>query len=160
MFTAVAHQVAVVLLDDIADMDADAKFDPPFRRHACVSLDHGALDFDRAADRVDHAAKLDDAPVPGALDGAASVCGDGRVDHVASDAAKTGERPLLVGAREPAIAHDIRNENCCEFPVLAHVRAQAFLESVGPPQKHQNIGVFRRIPNESREQVAFGRIRP
>ena len=77
-----------------------------------------------------------------------------------SYAAKTGERPLLVGAGEPAIARDIRNENCCEFPVLAHARAQAFLGSVELPQKHQNIGAFRPIPNESREQVAFGRIRP
>jgi hypothetical protein len=58
---------------------------------------------------VDHAAKLDDAPVSGALDDATSMGGDCRIDHVAADAAQTGERSLLVGSGEPAIAHDIRN---------------------------------------------------
>ena len=57
---AVAHQVAVALLDDIAQMNADAKFNPPVLIHAGVSLGHAVLNFDRAAHGVDHTAELDD----------------------------------------------------------------------------------------------------
>ena len=58
---AVAHQIAVALLDHVAEMNADAELDAPIRRHAGVALDHAALHFDRAAHGVDHAAELDDA---------------------------------------------------------------------------------------------------
>ena len=56
----VAHQVAVGLLDDVAEVNADAKLDASLRRQARVALDHAVLHFDRAAHRVDHAAELDD----------------------------------------------------------------------------------------------------
>jgi hypothetical protein len=51
-------------------MDADAEFDAALGRHARVALDETGLHLDRAADRIDHAAELDDAAVPGALDDA------------------------------------------------------------------------------------------
>ena len=50
---AVAHEVAVALLDDIAEMNANPELDALLGRHAGVALDHGGLDFDRAAHRVD-----------------------------------------------------------------------------------------------------------
>ena len=65
---AVAHQVAVVFLDDVADVNADAEFDSPVLRHAGVAFDEAVLDFDRAADRVHDAAKLDYTAVAGAFD--------------------------------------------------------------------------------------------
>ena len=67
---AVAHQIAVALLDHIAQMNADAEFDAALGRQAGVALDHAVLHFNRAAHRVDHAAKLDEAAVAGALDDA------------------------------------------------------------------------------------------
>ena len=57
---AVAHQIAVALLDDVAQMNADAELDAALGRHAGVALDHGVLHFDGAAHRVDHAAELDE----------------------------------------------------------------------------------------------------
>ena len=57
---AVAHQIAVAFLDDVAHVDADAKFDALFRRQAAIALDHAALHFNRAAHGVDHAPELDD----------------------------------------------------------------------------------------------------
>ena len=66
----VAHQVAVALLHDVAQMDADAKLDAAFGRQAGVALDHAVLHLDRAAHGVDHAAELDAAAVAGALDDA------------------------------------------------------------------------------------------
>ena len=75
---AVAHQVAVALLDDVAEMDADAKLDAPLRRHTSVAFDHAVLDFDGAAHRVDDAAELDERAVAGALDDATVMHCDGR----------------------------------------------------------------------------------
>ena len=80
----VAHEIAVRFLDDIADVDADAKFDTAIRRQARVSLDHAVLNFDRTAHRVHHAAEFDDRAVAGALHDAAVVGGDRRVDQVAT----------------------------------------------------------------------------
>jgi hypothetical protein len=56
---AVAHQIAVGLLDDVAEMDADAEFDSPLGRQARVAFDHAVLHFDGAAHSVDHAAKFE-----------------------------------------------------------------------------------------------------
>ena len=83
---AVAHQVAVAFLDDVAEMNADAELDAAFGRQAGVALDEAGLHLDRAAHRVDHAAELDDGAVAGALDDAAAMGGDGRVDEVAAKA--------------------------------------------------------------------------
>ena len=57
---AVAHEIAIALLDDVAQMNSDAELDPALGRQAGVALDEAALHLDRAAHRVDDAAKLDD----------------------------------------------------------------------------------------------------
>src|SRR5208283_5455800 len=67
---AVAHEIAVALLDDVAQMNAHAELDAALRRQAGVALDEAVLHLDRAAHRVDHAAELDEAAVAGALDDA------------------------------------------------------------------------------------------
>ena len=120
---AVAHQVAVALLDDVADVDADAELDAAVLRHAGVALDEADLHFDRAANRVDHAAKLDENTVAGALDDAPMMGGDGGVDQVAPQAPKTRERAILIRSREPAVADDIGDQDRRNFPGLAHRRA-------------------------------------
>ena len=74
---AVAHQVAVALLDDVAQMNADAELDAPVGRHASIAFDHAVLHLDRAAHGVDHAAELDERAVAGALDDAPVMRGDG-----------------------------------------------------------------------------------
>ena len=114
---AVAHQIAVALLDDVAEMNADAEFDAPVRRHAGVALDHAVLHFDRAAHGVDDAAELDDRAVAGALDDAAVMHGDGRVDQVAAQRPQAREDSILVGAGEPAVADDIRARIAASFRV-------------------------------------------
>jgi hypothetical protein len=68
--------------------------------HADVALDHAVLDFDGAAHGVDDAAELDERAVAGALDDAALVNGDGRIDEVAAQSPQPRERALLVGAGE------------------------------------------------------------
>ena len=117
---AVAHQIAVALLDDVAEMNADAELDAALRRQPGVALDKAVLDLDRAAHRVDHAAEFDEASVAGALDDATMMHSDGRIDQVAAQRAKSGERAILVGAGEPAVADDVRDQDRRDFPGLAH----------------------------------------
>src|ERR1700678_1009727 len=80
---AVAHQIAVGLLDDVAEMNADAEYDAPLRRQAGVALDHAVLDFDRAAYGVDDAAKLDEESVAHSFHDPPAVDVDGRIDEIA-----------------------------------------------------------------------------
>ena len=104
---AVAHQVAVGLLDHVAEMDADPKFDALVGRDLGVALDHRPLDFNGAVHRVDDTAELDDAAVAGALDDAAVVHGDGRIDQVAAERPQPRQNPVLVGSGKPRIADDV-----------------------------------------------------
>jgi hypothetical protein len=82
----VAHQVAVGLLDDIAQMNADPELDALVRRNTRVAFDHSDLDFDRAAHCVDDAAELGDEPVARALDDTPAMRSDGGIDEIATEA--------------------------------------------------------------------------
>ena len=117
---AVAHQVAVAFLDHVAEMDADPKFDALVRRDPSVALDHRPLDFNGAVHCVDDTAELDDAAVAGALDDAAVVHGDGRVDQVAAQRPEPRQNPILVGSGKPRIADDVGHQDRGEFSGLAH----------------------------------------
>ena len=116
----VAHQIAVAFLDDVAEMDADAELDAALGRQPGVALDHAVLNFDRAAHGVDHAVELDQRAVAGALDDAAMMKGDGRVDQVAAQRPQPRERALLVRAREPAVADNVGGQDRRKFPGFAH----------------------------------------
>ena len=93
---AVAHEVAVGLLDDVSEMYADPVLDALVRRDAGIALNHAVLNLDRAAQGIDHAAELDDQPIAGALDHPAVVGGDRRVGEVAAQSAQACEHALLV----------------------------------------------------------------
>ena len=116
----VAHQIAVGLLDDVAEVNADTELDAAFGRQARIAFDHAVLQFNRATHGVDHAAELDKNPVPGALDDAAMVHGDGRIDQVAAQRPEPRERTILVRAREPAVADDVCDQNGRDLSGLAH----------------------------------------
>jgi hypothetical protein len=45
---AFAYQIAVGLLDDVPEMNADAEVDTALRRQAGVALDHAVLNLDSA----------------------------------------------------------------------------------------------------------------
>src|SRR5271165_117490 len=126
---AVAQQIAVRLLDDVAKMNADAEFDAALGRHARIALDEAVLHLDRAAHGVHHAAKLDEAAVAGALDDAPAMRGDGGIDQVAAQAPEPRQGAVLVRPGEPAVADDVRNQDRRDFPGLAHGRTSAAIES-------------------------------
>ena len=117
---AVAHQVAVALLDHIAQMDADAELDAALGRKASIALDHAVLHLDGAAHGVDDAAELDEDAVAGALDHAAVMHGDGRIDQIAPERPQPRQCAILVGAGKPAVSDHIRRQYCREFPGLGH----------------------------------------
>ena len=119
---AVAHQVAVRFLDDVAEMNADPEFDAPVRRQAGVALDHAVLHLDRAAHRVDDAAELDEAAVAGALDDAPMMRGDGRIDQIAAQRPQPRQGSLLVGPGEPAVADDIGDQDRSDLARFRHWR--------------------------------------
>ena len=118
---AVAHQIAVALLDHIAHMDADAELDAPLGHHAGVALDHGVLQFDGAADRIDGAAEFGDAAVAGALDDPAVMDGDRWVDQVAAKGSEPSEDAIFVRAGKPAVADDVGHHNRDELAAFAHL---------------------------------------
>ena len=117
----VAHQVAVALLDDVADMDADAEFDAALGRHAGVALDHAVLHLDCAPHRVDHAAELDEGSVSGAFHHASGVHSDRRINEVAAERPQPRERPIFVRASQPAVSDDIGGQDRRKLAGLAHL---------------------------------------
>ena len=137
---AVAHQVAVGLLDHVAQMDADTELDAALRRQARVALDHAVLHLDRAAHGVDHAAELDEDAVAGPLDDAPVMRGDGGVDEVAAQPSQTRQGAILVRAREPAVADDIRDQDRRDLPGLAHSSGSPALRR--PSNSGRNVGAW------------------
>jgi hypothetical protein len=95
---AVAHEVAVRLLDDVAEVAADAELDAPFRRDSRVALDHSVLHLDRAPDRVHYAAELSDVAVARALDDARMMRVDCGVRSVRSPRGRDSVRSSSVPA--------------------------------------------------------------
>ena len=101
-------------------MDADPKFDALVRRDLSVALDHRPLDFNGAVHRVDDTPELDNCAIAGALDDAAVVHGDGRIDQIAAERPQPRQNPVLVGSGKPRIADDVGHQDRGEFSSLAH----------------------------------------
>ena len=101
-------------------MNADPELDAPFGGHASVAFDEAVLHLDRATHRVDHAAKLDEAPVAGALDHAPVMRGDGGIDQVAAQPPKPRQRAVLICPGEPAVADHVRDQDRSDLSRLAH----------------------------------------
>jgi hypothetical protein len=117
---AVAHQIAVALLDHVPQVDANAKLDAALGRQPSVALDHAVLHVDGAADGVDDASELDEDAVAGTLDDAAMMQGDGWINQVAAQRPQPRQRSLLVGSGKPALASHIGRQNGREFAGLRH----------------------------------------
>ena len=63
-------------------MNADADLDAAIRRKAGVAFDHAILHLDGTAHGVDHATKLHETSVAGALHHASVMHGDGRINQI------------------------------------------------------------------------------
>ena len=123
---AIAHQIAVGLLDHVAEMDADAELDAAIFRHSGAAFGHAGLHLDRATHGVDHAAKFDEEPIAGALDDAPAMGRYCWIDEIAAQPPEPRQRALLVGAGEPAVADDVGDQDRSNFPDFGHGVAQQF----------------------------------
>jgi hypothetical protein len=85
-----------------------------------VALDHCPLDLYGAVHCVDDAAEFDDRAVASALDDAAVMHRDGRVDQVAAKRPKASKDSIFVRTCKPRIADDVGHQDRGEFPGLAH----------------------------------------
>ena len=117
---AVAHQIAVALLHDVAEMDADPKFDALVGRDPSVALDHRPLDFNGAIYGIDDTPELDNCAIAGALNDPAVMDGDGRIDQVASERPQTRQNPVLVGSGKPRVADHVGHQDRGQLSSLAH----------------------------------------
>ncbi len=123
---AIAHQIAVGLLDHVAEMDADAELDAAIFRHSGAAFGHAGLHLDRAAHGVDHAAKFDQEPIAGALDDTPAMGGYCWIDEITAQPPEPRQGALLVGAGEPAVADDVGDQDRSNFPGFGHGVAQQF----------------------------------
>jgi hypothetical protein len=101
---AVAHQIAVALLDHVTDMNSNAELDPALRRESGVALDHAVLRLDGAAHGIHDATELDECAVARSLHDAPVMHGDGRIDQIAAQRSQPGKRAIFIGAGKPAVS--------------------------------------------------------
>ena len=104
---AVAHKVAVALLDDITQMNADAELDAALGRQA-VALNEAVLDLDGATNSVDDATELDEASIPSSLDDAPMMAVDVGIDQIAAQPPQPRQCAILVSGRETAVTDGVR----------------------------------------------------
>ena len=104
--------IEVVALDDhVAEVDADAQFDPPRLGDAGIALGHRLLHRDGAAHRVDDARKRHQHAVAGHFDDPPMMLGDLRLDQIAAQRLQTFERAFLVRPHQPRIPGDIGRQD-------------------------------------------------
>ena len=99
------------LVDDVADVDADAEADAFGLGDGRLPLGHAALDRDRAGDRVDGAGKLAEDAVAHQLDDTPAMLGDERLDELLTVGFQAVEGALLVALHQARVADHVRRED-------------------------------------------------
>ena len=116
----------VLLIDhDVAEVDADAKFDASLFRPIGVAPSHLALHLERTTYRIDHAGEFDKQTVARCLDDAATVLRYLEVDDLAPHLLQSGEGAFFIDAHQAGIAGDVSRQDCRQAPldpVLCHCR--------------------------------------
>ena len=107
----------VVIDDNIADVNADAKLDPLDLRYIDIVFGHGTLNFDRAAYRIYDAAELDESAVPGILDDAPAMIRDFWIKKRLSKSFQLRQRAFFVDPYQAARARDIRRQYSRQSPL-------------------------------------------
>src|SRR5205085_1659018 len=108
--SAIAENV-VVVKNDVADVNADAEFDPEIEWHRLVLSGHAALYLHRATRGINGAGELDQHAIAGSLDDADPIGCDCRIDKRLSKHLELGERSFFVPPHQTAIACDICSQN-------------------------------------------------
>lgn len=102
----------VVIDDDVAQIDPDPEFDPPFFGDVGIAAPHSALNLGRAFDRVHDAWKLDQHSVTGQLDDPTLMFRYGWIDQLGPVRLEAGERADLIGTHQPAVTDHVGGQDC------------------------------------------------
>ena len=103
----------VTILDDhVAEVDADSELDAPVFGNFDVAALHFALHRKRTFDRVDHAWKFGEDPVPGELDDPPVALRNARLDDFAAAMVERGQRADLIGPHQAAVADHVGGHDC------------------------------------------------
>src|SRR5262245_7010293 len=97
----------VAIDDDIAYVDAYAKFNALVYRDTGIALGHTALNVNGAAHCIDHADELYQHPITGRLDDPTAMFGDLGIDQFLAMRFELAQRSLFVDAHEPAITGNV-----------------------------------------------------
>jgi hypothetical protein len=108
---AVAKNI-ITVKDNVADIDADAEFDTPVRRHLDVALDHTSLNIDGAAHGVDDADEFHQHAVSGRLDDMTAVLCDLGIDQFLAMRLELAQGAFIVNAHQPTVPGDITCKYC------------------------------------------------
>src|SRR5271167_2834741 len=111
---AVAMNV-LALDDDVTKIDTHAIDDLLVFGLAGIALTHRSLHRDRAADRLDHARKLNQNAVAGGLDDSPVMLANLWIDQLAADGLEPRNRSLLVRPHQPAVAGNVSGQYGREF---------------------------------------------
>src|SRR5262249_49368268 len=117
---AIAHQVAIRFLDDVADVNTDAQLNSTLCRQTGIAFDHPCLQLHSTPNRVNAAPKLGQHAIAGALHDPATMNCYGRIDEVASQRTDACERAILLARRQAAEADDVRHQDCRELARFSH----------------------------------------
>ncbi len=112
---AIAENI-IVVDDDVADMNANAKFDPAVQGHVGILRSHIALNLDRASRCVHRTGEFNQYAIPRCLDNSASMLDDLGIEKSLSESLQLAERALFIGAHEPTITGDIRRQYSRQSP--------------------------------------------
>jgi hypothetical protein len=99
-----------LLLDDVAEIDADAQLHARGRRQRCVAGLDALLDLECAGDRVHRACELGHQAVADAAEHAAVELADPFLEDVAARL-ECRKRAGFVGAHQPAVLDDVRRQD-------------------------------------------------
>jgi hypothetical protein len=97
--------------DDVAYVDAHAKFNPLILKHFGIAYSHTALNFDSATQRIYNTAELHQHAVASALNNPPAVFGDFGSEERANMVLQLDVCALLVEAHEPAVSGHISRED-------------------------------------------------
>src|SRR5262249_8450577 len=107
---AITENIAL-LYDDVANMDADAKFDAFILWSRRIALDHATLDFDSVTHGVDSASKFDENSVAGSLNDSTAVLGYLGFEKFTTVGVQPRECALLVGTHQSAVTSNIAGDD-------------------------------------------------
>jgi hypothetical protein len=110
-----------MVIDHVADIDADAELHAALGLNWGIALCHRGLDGERAFDRVHHAGKLGENAVSGGIDNAPGKFADHR-EHDRLVRFEIAHRARFIRAHQGAVAGDVGRQNGGKPPLHALLR--------------------------------------